>query len=87
MDVDLTRAYQALNLDAEATEACGHAVETLRRLDLPFELATALMLRGQIAERRSDWCGSARPGRVALTVRARREHRLGDDRAVGRACG
>jgi len=55
VDVDLTRAYQALNLDAEAAEACGRAAETFRRLDLPFELATALLLKGQIAERRGDY--------------------------------
>jgi CHAT domain-containing protein len=54
VDVDLTRAYQALSLDAEAAEACGHASETFRRLDLPFELATALLLSGQVAERRDD---------------------------------
>jgi tetratricopeptide (TPR) repeat protein len=54
VDVDLTRAYQALNLDAEAAEACANAAESFRRLDMPFELATALLLSGQIAERRDD---------------------------------
>jgi tetratricopeptide (TPR) repeat protein len=54
VDVDLTRAYRALNLDAEAAEACGHAVETFRRLDMPFELATASLLSGQIAEALGD---------------------------------
>ena len=54
VDVDLTRAYRALGLDAEAGETCGSAIETFRRLDLPFELATALLLNGQLAERRGD---------------------------------
>jgi tetratricopeptide (TPR) repeat protein len=54
VDVDLTRAYRALRLDAEAAESCGHAIESFRKLDLPFELATALLLRGQIAEGRGD---------------------------------
>ncbi len=54
VDVDLARAYRALRLDAEAAESCGHAIESFRKLDLPFELATALLLRGQVAERRGD---------------------------------
>lgn len=55
VDVDLTRAYRALRLDAEAAESCGHAIESFHKLDLPFELATALLLlRGQIAEQRGD---------------------------------
>jgi CHAT domain-containing protein len=58
-DVDLTRTYRALNLDVEAAEACGHAVETFRRLDVPFELATALLLSVELAERHGDY-GTAR---------------------------
>jgi tetratricopeptide (TPR) repeat protein len=54
VDVDLARAYRALRLDAESAESCGHAIESFRKLDLPFELATALLLRGQVAERRGD---------------------------------
>jgi CHAT domain-containing protein len=54
VDVDLTRAYRALGLDAEADERCSGAIETFRRLDLPFELAMALLVSGQIAERRGD---------------------------------
>ena len=59
VDVDLTRAYGALNLDVEAADACGSAARSFRRLDMPFELATALLLSGQIAERRGDH-GTAR---------------------------
>jgi CHAT domain-containing protein/tetratricopeptide (TPR) repeat protein len=59
VDVDLTRAYRALALDTEASEICSQAIETLRRLDLPFELANALLVSGQIAERRGE-TGSAR---------------------------
>ena len=54
VDIDLTRAYRALGLDAEASDSCGRAIDTLRRLDLPFELAMALLVRGEIAERRGD---------------------------------
>jgi CHAT domain-containing protein len=54
VDVDLTRAYRALGLDAEASERCSGAIETFRRLDLPFELAMALLVSGQLAERRGD---------------------------------
>jgi CHAT domain-containing protein len=54
VDVDLTRAYRALGLDAEASERCSGAIETFRRLDLPFELAMALLMSGQLAERRGD---------------------------------
>lgn len=59
VDIDLARAYRALHLDAEAAESCGHAIESFRKLELPFELATALLLRGQVAERRGD-AGAAR---------------------------
>ena len=53
-DLVLARTYQALNLDAEAAETSGQAVETLRRHDLPFELANALLRNGLIAEWRGD---------------------------------
>ncbi|MGE3911110.1 MAG: CHAT domain-containing protein, partial [Chloroflexota bacterium] len=59
VDVDLTRAYQALYLEAEAAESVGHAISTFRQLDMPFEQATALLLSGQVAERRDD-AGTAR---------------------------
>jgi len=54
VDVDLTRAYRALSLEAEAAESVGHAIATFRQLDMPFEQATALLLSGQVAERRED---------------------------------
>jgi hypothetical protein len=54
-DLVLARTYQALNLDAEAAETSGQAVETLRRHEhLPFELANALLRNGLIAEWRGD---------------------------------
>jgi CHAT domain-containing protein/tetratricopeptide (TPR) repeat protein len=59
VDVDLTRAYRALSLDTEASDTCRQAIETLRRLDLPLELANALLVSGQISERRGD-TGAAR---------------------------
>jgi len=71
VDVDLARAYQALNLDAEAADACGRAVETLRRLDLPFELATALLLRGQVSERQGDLTTARRDLAEARSLYAR----------------
>lgn len=54
VDVDLTRAYRALSLEAEAAESVGHAIATFRQLDMPFEQATALLLSGQVAELRGD---------------------------------
>jgi tetratricopeptide (TPR) repeat protein len=71
VDVDLTRAYRALNLDAEAADACRHAVETFRRLDLPFELATATLLSGQLAERRGDHDAARRDLAEARALYAR----------------
>jgi CHAT domain-containing protein len=59
VDLVLARAYQALNLDAEAAAACDQAVETLRRHDLPFELANALLRNGQVAEQIGEY-GQAR---------------------------
>src|SRR5436190_280517 len=54
VDLVRVRAYQALSLDAEAAEACEEAIETLRRYDLPFELANALLRNGEVAERRGE---------------------------------
>src|SRR6185503_1345792 len=54
VDVDLTRAYRALSLEAEASESVAHAIDTFRQLDMPFEQATALLLSGQVAEQRQD---------------------------------
>ncbi|HYU17436.1 MAG TPA: CHAT domain-containing protein [Chloroflexota bacterium] len=51
VDLVLARTYLALNLDVEAAEACERAVETLRNLGLPFELAHALTRSAQAAER------------------------------------
>jgi CHAT domain-containing protein len=71
VDIDLTRAYRALSLDTESAEMCGHAVETFRRLDMPFELATALLLSGQIAERRADTATARRDLAEAQELYAR----------------
>ncbi|MCC7367903.1 MAG: CHAT domain-containing protein [Chloroflexi bacterium] len=54
VDVDLTRAYRALNLATEAAESVAHAVATFRANDMPFELGTSLLLSGQVAELRGD---------------------------------
>ncbi len=54
VDLDLARTYLALNLHSEAAEACARAVNTSRRLELPFELAHSLMYSGQAAERLGD---------------------------------
>ncbi|MCC6174433.1 MAG: CHAT domain-containing protein [Chloroflexi bacterium] len=54
VDLDLTRAYLALNLHVEAEESSERAAETLRQLDLPFELATALLEGGHAAARRGE---------------------------------
>ena len=54
VDVDLTRAYRALSLEAEASESVAHAIDTFRQLDMPFEQGTALLLSGQVAEQRQD---------------------------------
>src|SRR5215212_7437253 len=71
VDLDLTRTYQALSLVSEAAEACGHAIDTFRRLDLPFEQATALLLRGQIAERQADTVTARRDLAEARALYAR----------------
>jgi tetratricopeptide (TPR) repeat protein len=71
VDLDLTRAYQALNLDAEAAEACGHAIDTFRGLDQPFELATALLLSGEVDERRGELASARRAVSEARALFAR----------------
>jgi CHAT domain-containing protein len=71
VDLDLTRTYQALSLVSEAAEACGQAIDTFRRLDLPFEQATALLLRGQIAERQADTVTARRDLAEARALYAR----------------
>ncbi len=58
VDHDLAAVYLALNLDREAAEASARAAETLRRLDLPFELAHALLRTAQAAERGGDLTGA-----------------------------
>lgn len=58
-DLDLATAYLALNLDRESAEAAARAADTLRRLELPFELANAL-LRGALAAERAGEVAAAR---------------------------
>ena len=58
-DLDLAKVYLALNLDRESAEASARAAATLRRLDLPFELANAL-LRAALATERAGQIAEAR---------------------------
>ena len=71
VDLDLVRAYKALSLDAEALEACDHALSSYRKLDLPFEQAAALLLRGQLGERRGDAAAARRDLAEARALYAR----------------
>ncbi|HEY7200218.1 MAG TPA: tetratricopeptide repeat protein, partial [Candidatus Dormibacteraeota bacterium] len=71
VDLDLSRTYQALSLVQEAADACGDAIDTFRRLDLPFEQATALLSRGQIAERQGETSRARRDLAEARALYAR----------------
>jgi len=71
VDLDLATVYLALNLNRESAEASARGAETFRRLDLPFELATALARGAQAAERAGDLDGARADLTEARTIFAR----------------